>query len=409
MATLAWFLAAARTIDGPPMSISSISSSTVIPGRSSGGRERVQVDDDELERGDRGGEQLAPMVVEAAVGQDAAVDPRMERLDPPVEHLREPGHGGHVGDRQAGVAQRPGRAAGRDELEAAARPGPRPSSTSPVLSETDSSARRGRGTRRVGAVEIERHAPAVRRDRERAGQEQRDGPRQQPVLDGADPVVEASPRRRRAGSATASWATIGPPSSVSSTRWTVQPVTVTPCASASATAWAPGNAGRSDGCVLRIRPANAASTAGPDDPHVARQDDDVGPDRGRASSASVASSPPGTSAVSIPCSAAQSSAGHARSAKTRTIVAAELAARRRRGQRPQVRARRPTRRPRSGRRRSPRRSSERSLDVARAADARRVDDLADDHRRDRRAAASAVDRGRDRGRRQRRRPSRARR
>ena len=35
IATLAWFLAAARTIDGPPMSISSISSSTVMPGRSS--------------------------------------------------------------------------------------------------------------------------------------------------------------------------------------------------------------------------------------------------------------------------------------------------------------------------------------------------------------------------------------
>ena len=34
IATLAWFLAAARTIDGPPMSISSTSSSSVIPGRS---------------------------------------------------------------------------------------------------------------------------------------------------------------------------------------------------------------------------------------------------------------------------------------------------------------------------------------------------------------------------------------
>ena len=34
MATLAWFLAAARTSDGPPMSISSISSSRVMPGRS---------------------------------------------------------------------------------------------------------------------------------------------------------------------------------------------------------------------------------------------------------------------------------------------------------------------------------------------------------------------------------------
>ncbi len=34
IATEAWFLAAARTIDGPPMSISSTSSSNVIPGRS---------------------------------------------------------------------------------------------------------------------------------------------------------------------------------------------------------------------------------------------------------------------------------------------------------------------------------------------------------------------------------------
>ena len=42
----------------------------------------------------------------------------MERLDPTVEHLGEAGHGGHVGDRQSGLAQRPCRAAGRDQLEA---------------------------------------------------------------------------------------------------------------------------------------------------------------------------------------------------------------------------------------------------------------------------------------------------
>ena len=34
IATFAWFFAVARTIDGPPMSISSINSSTVMPGRS---------------------------------------------------------------------------------------------------------------------------------------------------------------------------------------------------------------------------------------------------------------------------------------------------------------------------------------------------------------------------------------
>ena len=53
MATLAWFLAAARTIDGPPMSISSISSSTRDARPLERGRERVQVDDDQLERRDR--------------------------------------------------------------------------------------------------------------------------------------------------------------------------------------------------------------------------------------------------------------------------------------------------------------------------------------------------------------------
>ena len=71
--------------------------------------------------------------------------------------------------------------------------------------------------------------------------------------------------------------------------------------------------------MLRIRPAYAASTAGPDEPHVAGQDDDVGPGAARAPRPGPSSSPPATRAVSIPCSAAQSSAGHARSAKTSTI------------------------------------------------------------------------------------------
>ena len=53
IATLAWFLAAARTIDGPPMSISSIELVERDARALGGGRERIQVDDDELERGDR--------------------------------------------------------------------------------------------------------------------------------------------------------------------------------------------------------------------------------------------------------------------------------------------------------------------------------------------------------------------
>ena len=44
---------------------------------------------------------------------------------------------------------------------------------------------------------------------------------------------------------------------------TVQPVTLTPEASASRTAWAPGKAGSSDGWVFRIRSGNAANASGP--------------------------------------------------------------------------------------------------------------------------------------------------
>ena len=116
---------------------------------------------------------------------------------------------------------------------------------------------------------------------------------------------------------TASWRRIGPPSSVSSTRWTVTPVTAAPWARASATAWAPGNAGRSDGCTLRTRPGHVASTRGPT-MRMYPASTTMSTSTAANVSASVASSPPGISAVSNPCSAAQSSAGHARSAKTRT-------------------------------------------------------------------------------------------
>ena len=63
----------------------------------------------------------------------------------------------------------------------------------------------------------------------------------------------ATPRRRTAATGTACWATIGPPSSVSSTMWTVTPVTRAPPASASRTACAPGKAGSRLGWTFRIR------------------------------------------------------------------------------------------------------------------------------------------------------------
>ena len=97
------------------------------------------------------------------------------------------GHRGHVGHRQPGVAQRPGRAAGRDELE------PARDEAAPELDEPGLVGHRQErpardGDARVRAVEVDGHRAAVRR--QGAGQQERDRARQEPVLDRADPVVE---------------------------------------------------------------------------------------------------------------------------------------------------------------------------------------------------------------------------
>ena len=50
--------------------------------------------------------------------QDAAVHLRMQRLDAPVEHFREPGQFGNIFYGNAGVAQQLGRASGRNQFHA---------------------------------------------------------------------------------------------------------------------------------------------------------------------------------------------------------------------------------------------------------------------------------------------------
>src|SRR5665647_1396231 len=62
---------------------------------------------------------------------------------------------------------------------------------------------------------------------------------------------------------TARWAMIGPVSTPASTTCTVHPVTFTPWARASRTAWAPGNAGSRAGWVLITRPPNRSRKPGP--------------------------------------------------------------------------------------------------------------------------------------------------
>jgi hypothetical protein len=66
--------------------------------------ERVQVHHDELERRDVELGELTLVILEAQVGEQAAVDLRVQRLHPAVEHLGDPGDGGDVGDGEARFA-----------------------------------------------------------------------------------------------------------------------------------------------------------------------------------------------------------------------------------------------------------------------------------------------------------------
>ena len=205
---------------------------------------------------------------------------------------------------------------------------PRPSSASPDLSLTDSRARRGVGNARSAAVTSTMVTrPSIGTAPARASATARGSSRCSIALIRPCSDASSSP----GAIVTASWRTIGPPSSVASTTWTVQPVTFTPWASASRTAWLPGNDGSNDGWVLRMRPLNAASVAGPtmrmyparttrSTPAAASASASTASAFARSAVASVDAGgvpSPGSNAVSIPCSAAQASAGQSRSAKTR--------------------------------------------------------------------------------------------
>ena len=109
-----------------------------------GGGERVEVHHQQVDR--RDAVLRHDRIVDAAAAEQSAVDLRMQRLDAPVHDLGEAG----VARRPRAPAtplcgQQPRRAAGGEDLDVA-RASARASSIRPVLSETDSSARRtGRG------------------------------------------------------------------------------------------------------------------------------------------------------------------------------------------------------------------------------------------------------------------------
>jgi len=80
--------------------------------------ERVQVDHHHVDRLDALLGELAHVVGVVAIGEDGRVDPGMQRFYAAVEHLGEAGDLLDEGDREARFAEVPGRAAGRDELDA---------------------------------------------------------------------------------------------------------------------------------------------------------------------------------------------------------------------------------------------------------------------------------------------------
>jgi len=152
-----------------------------------GGGEGIEVDDHQLERLDPGRGQLLAVGGQPAIGQDPAVDPGVERLHAPVEHLREAGDGGHVGDRQARLAEGPGGPPRAHELEAAGDEAGGERDQAVLVGDRQEGPARRR-ERRPAHGRIDDDPPAV--DPQGACQQQPDGLRQEPVLDRVEPLQE---------------------------------------------------------------------------------------------------------------------------------------------------------------------------------------------------------------------------
>ena len=84
----------------------------------------------------------------------------------------------------------------------------------------------------------------------------------------------ACPTVSSSATGTAACRTIGPSSSSGVTKWTVAPLTRTPCASACAWASRPGNDGSSDGWMFRIRFGKRLEQRSADEPHEPGETDE---------------------------------------------------------------------------------------------------------------------------------------
>ena len=86
--------------------------------------ERIERDDDQVDRRDTVPVERLQMRGHVPSSEDPAVDLRVERLHPAVEHLGEPGDVAHLTDGDARLAQEPGRPPGREDLDAEPRERP---------------------------------------------------------------------------------------------------------------------------------------------------------------------------------------------------------------------------------------------------------------------------------------------
>jgi hypothetical protein len=80
--------------------------------------ERIEIDDQEVDRRDVVGEHRGLMRRLGSDRQQTSVHPRVQGLDPAIHHLREAGDLSHVDDREAALIKRRGGAARRKEVDA---------------------------------------------------------------------------------------------------------------------------------------------------------------------------------------------------------------------------------------------------------------------------------------------------
>ena len=159
------------------------------------------------------------------------------------------------------VAQRPGGPAGRHELEPEDDETPGEVDQAALVADRQERPAR-HGHRGLGPVGIDDHPARAGLDAERPGQGQGDGPRQEPVLDRPDPGVEARlvvVGQDRDGLLGHDRAAVERGVDEVDGR----PADRDAVGERIAHGMRAGERRRSDGWVLRIRPGNAPSTAGP--------------------------------------------------------------------------------------------------------------------------------------------------